>query len=382
MRSFPPGLVVEHPDSWAYLPADWEQQGSWREAIRHIDRFATARARARGFTRWWVPLLRDTVDVGCVGVFLRAPYGLLDRPPAAVRLSRHEHDRALPSAQAIDEVLRDHPGSDGVQLAPPRIEPVPGSRLGGVRLRQQVGVGRRRKVQEHVRWLVPVTGVVWVLSTSFTDPFEDVDGLLPEIDALANGMRDPMRNADVPFVVLRPGVPEMNAGSRYVARNVENCSLAIDRQNSQVTWVDDAFRQGCVQLPLGPGSGEVAGLLRATFPPIKAAHPRYPDVWRLMLVDGDGHVLARSAPQRLQWRDTMWPVESLETSGLPVHDRRFRSTRHMQKAHPGAAPLWMFTGGIPMMLFWALVAHVLLLVVGGLVTGDPIWSDWSGFFGR
>ncbi|MCA0146557.1 hypothetical protein [Blastococcus sp. LR1] len=323
-------------------------------------------------------MLRDAADAGCVGVFFQSGLGPNAKPTAAVRLSRYEHDPALPAAQAIDEVLRNHLRPEDQRLALPLIEPVPGSAVGAVRLRQQVGAGRwRRRVQEHALWLVPVAGAVWALSTSFTDPVGGADRLLSEIDALANGVRDPMRNADVPFVVLRS---EPVAAGGLLVRKIPHCSLTIDRESGVVTWVDDAVRRR-VQLPLGNGPGEVAGLLRASYPPVKAGHPQLPDVFRLMLVDGSGRVLARSAVRAAAHMDQMWPVELLETSGLPVQTRRFKNTRLLNKAHPGAAPLWVFSGGLWLLMLWSLLGAVLLLVVGGLVVGDPIWSDWSGFFG-
>ncbi|WP_104524988.1 hypothetical protein [Blastococcus atacamensis] len=376
MLSHPPGLVVEHARPWAYFPADWEQQGSWRDFTRHLEYIGMPRSRARGFTGSWLPVLRDTIDAGCVGVFLRMDGGLPDPPEMAVRLSRHEHDPALPAAQAVDEVLRAHLRSDDPRLAPPLIEPVPGSGVGAVRMRRQVGRRRWARVQEQVRWFVPVAGAVWVLSTSLTDYQGVVAANLRTIDELANGMRARMPVVEGPVVVLRPGVPGTDADPHRSAQNMAHCSLTIDREKREVTWVEDAFRRRRVHLPLGSGPGEVAGLLRATFPPIKAGSPQFHDSWRLMLIDADGRVLVRSALEPLRSLDTMWPVELLETSGLPVYDRRFTSTRQMEQAHPGAAPMWIFTGGLWMLTFWALLGAVLLLVVGGLLVGDPIWSDW------
>ncbi|NEK86965.1 hypothetical protein GCU60_14565 [Blastococcus saxobsidens] len=379
MESRPPGLVVEHSDSWAYFPPDWEQQGSWREATRHLRHPFTSRARTKSFTRWWAPVLENAVATGCVGVFLHAGFrGLLEQPDLVVRLVRHEHDPAVPAAQAIDEVLRNALRPDDPRLAPPVIEPVPGSDVGAVRVRQRVGGRRWAKVQEHVRWLVPVAGVVWELSTSSTGRVEDMERRLPKIDALVNGMRDPMRNADVPFVVLRP---EMTAAGGLLVRDIPHSSLTIDREGGEVIWEDDAVRQRRVELPLGTGPGEVAGLLRASYPPVKAGHPRIPDVFRLMLVDDSGRVVARSAAWAAAYMDKMWPVELLETSGLPVQTRRFSNTRLLNKAHPGAAPLWVFSGGLWLLMLWALLGAVVVLAVGGLLAGNPIWSDWSGFLG-
>ncbi|RBY87095.1 hypothetical protein DQ244_17300 [Blastococcus sp. TBT05-19] len=381
MESYPPGIVVEHERSWAYFPADCEKQGSWQEAIRHLDQ-GTARGRARRFTKRWLPVLRDTLDDACVGVFLRSSAGLYLPPSAVVRLTRYGYDPSVPAAQAVDEVLQELLRPENQRVSPPLIEPVPGSAVGAVRVRHQVAVdGGGSSVQEHALWVVPVAGAVWALSTSFTDPVGGVDGLLSELDALANGMRDPMRNADVPFVVLRPEIPEPAAAGGLLVGNLPTSSLTIDRERGEVTWVDDAIRQRRVQLPLGTGPGEVAGLLRAIFPPTKIGHPRLPDVFRVMLVDDSGRVLARSAARPASWLDEMWPVELLEASGLPVQTRRFDNTRLLHKAHPGAAPLWVFTGGLWLLMLWGLLGAALLLAVGGALAGNPIWSDWSGFFG-
>ena len=100
-----------------------------------------------------------------------------------------------------------------------------------------------------------------------------------------------------------------------------------------------------------------------------------------MLVDGSGRVLARSDARAAAYMDQMWPVELLETSGLPVQTRRFSNTRLLNKAHPGAAPLWVFSGGLWLLMLWALLGAVVVLAVGGFLAGNPIWSDWSGFFG-
>jgi hypothetical protein len=155
-------------------------------------------------------------------------------------------------------------------------------------------------------------------------------------------------------VEVRPVVPEMG-GLKVVPDprpRIERCRLVVDRTAGTATWLSDGAKQERVEFRIGDGPGELAGLVRAVYP------PAMPNAWdtvlagRVLLVDSGGRVLARSAMLTQALFDQAWPMGLLESTGLPVREERFRNTRLAHKAHPGAAPLWPFTAGY----FWFLLA--------------------------
>ena len=120
------------------------------------------------------------------------------------------------------------------------------------------------------------------------------------------------------------------------------------------------------------------------------ARQQRPGLGLALGIQGGRHVVAdvrggdRSeyrGERRLLAREQRSHPALLETGGLPVQTRRFANTRILNKAHPGAAPLWVFSGGLWLLMLWALLGAVVVLAVGGLLAGNPIWSDWSGFLG-
>ena len=375
MRSFPPGLRVEHSELWAYIPADGDVRSSALDVIfprvRGRQGFEQWR-RADPIDRWWLPAVRPAVDSGCTGVFLLLPEGVFGPPAAVVRLDRVERDPVAPPADLVDDAVHELLLPDELQVAPPRVEPLPGAGGERVRLRQRARGTGRGEVVDHASWVLHAAGAVWTLSTSFTDAAEAARWL-PEIDSLAEGVRSRVQYTEDGTTVVRPEIPEPRPPFGF-GRLVARSFLAIDRGRGEVTWADDNFRQRRMTLPLGPGAGEVAGLLRATYRFAYYVRPKAN--CRLMLVDGEGRVLARSAVWQVDDFDRAWPVGLLEASGLPVHDRRFKNTAVMDKAYPDSAPMYWFTGNVWMLPLLGLVLFALVIAVGGLVVGDPIWSDW------
>ncbi|MGY1688853.1 hypothetical protein [Geodermatophilus sp. SYSU D01105] len=146
---------------------------------------------------------------------------------------------------------------------------------------------------------------------------------------------------------VRPVVPEM--GDVKVVPDprprIERCRLVVDRSAGTATWLSDGAKQERVGFRIGDGPGELAGLVRALYPPMM------PNAWdtvlagRVLLVDSGGRVLARSGMLAQALFDQAWPMGLLESTGLPVREERFRNTRLAQKAHPGTAPLWPLTAG-------------------------------------
>ena len=376
MRSFPPGLLVEHSELWAYIPADGDVSRSAAEAAvtRAPDRLGVASTAVDPVGRWWLPAIRPAVEAGCTGVFLLLPDGDDGPPAAVVRLDRFEGDPAVPPARLVDDVVRGLLLPDRLQVAPPRMEPVPGTGGERVRLRQRARGTRRGEAVEHASWALRAAGAVWTLSTSFTDAAVAARWL-PEIDSLVEGVGSRAQYTDDGTVVVRPDIPEPRPRVGF-GHSVARSYLAIDRERGEVTWADDNVRQRRVQLPLGSGPGEVAALLRARYRPSYYGPWYMPDECRLMLVDGEGRVLARSASWVVRNFDRGWPVGLLEATGLPVHDQRFENTSVMNEVYPGSAPMSWLTGNFWMTPLLAVLAFVLMIAVGGLVVGDPIWSDW------
>ncbi|MGY1703942.1 hypothetical protein ACI79C_05150 [Geodermatophilus sp. SYSU D00697] len=167
-------------------------------------------------------------------------------------------------------------------------------------------------------------------------------------------------------VEVRPVVPEMG-GVKVVPDprpRIERCRLVVDRSAGTATWLSDGGKQERRDLRIGDGPGELAGLVRAVYPPMM------PNAWetvlagRVLLVDAGGRVLARSGMLTQVLFDQAWPMGLLKSTGLPVREERFRNTRLAQKAHPGAAPLWPLTAGF----YWFLltVATIVALLFGAV----------------
>jgi hypothetical protein len=163
---------------------------------------------------------------------------------------------------------------------------------------------------------------------------------------------------------VRPVVPEMG-GIKVVPDprpRIERCRLVVDRTAGTATWLSDGAKQERVEFRIGDGPGELAGLVRAVYPPMM------PNAWetvlagRVLLVDASGRVLARSGMLTQVLFEQAWPMGLLESTGLPVREERFRNTRLAQKAHPGAAPLWPLTAGF----YWFVltVATIVALLFG------------------
>jgi hypothetical protein len=138
---------------------------------------------------------------------------------------------------------------------------------------------------------------------------------------------------------VRPVVPEM--GDLKVVPDprprIERCRLVVDRSAGTATWLSDGAKQERLELRIGDGSGELAGLVRAVYPPMM------PNAWetvlagRVLLVDSRGRVLARSGMLTQVLFDQAWPMGLLESTGLPVREERFRNTR-LPRRHTPAPP--------------------------------------------
>lgn len=144
-----------------------------------------------------------------------------------------------------------------------------------------------------------------------------------------------------------------------------HCRLTVDAAAGAAEWVPDQVGAAPVTLTVGSGPGQLAGLVRAVYP---GAFPNAVHValcGRVLLVDGSGAVLARSAQVPQNVFDQAWPIAVLRQSGLPVAEERFKNTRLLQRTHRGAAPLWPLTAGY---LWFLLSITVVLLLVAGLAT--------------
>ena len=144
-----------------------------------------------------------------------------------------------------------------------------------------------------------------------------------------------------------------------------HCRLTVDATAGTAEWVPDKIGAAPVTLAVGTGPGQFAGLVRAVYPGAfpNAVHDSLSG--RVLLVDGRGTVVARSAQVPQSVFDQAWPIAVLRQSGLPVTEKRFKNTRLLHKAHRGAAPLWPLTAGY----FWFLLTiTVVLLLAAGLAT--------------
>ena len=175
-------------------------------------------------------------------------------------------------------------------------------------------------------------------------------------------------------VELRPDTPDLS-GSLVFADprpGFARCRLRVDLGAGTASWLGDGRSREPVDLSIGDGPGELAAVLRLV-------HPR--NFWfphdlagRLLLVDSAGRVLARSRLVQQAVLFQMWPYLVLDACGLPVREVRYRNSRLVQKAHPGAAPSWPFTAGY----FWLLLAtSVLTSAFVGLMALVVVLTGWS-----
>jgi hypothetical protein len=176
----------------------------------------------------------------------------------------------------------------------------------------------------------------------------------------------------VSAVETRPPMPELKGVSWPDPRpGLARCRLAVDRAVGTATWTGDGSRTEQHEFRLGDGPGELAALIRVV-------HPRSfwePDLsGRLLLVGSTGRVLARSRLLPQYAFEQMWPFSVLDASGLPVTEEWFDNIRLAQKAHPGAAPLWLFTAGYGWLL---LASFTFTAVLFGLIALVVVLTGWS-----
>lgn len=141
---------------------------------------------------------------------------------------------------------------------------------------------------------------------------------------------------------------------------LERCRLVVDRDAGTLTWHPEGGSDS-TSLPLGDGPGQVAAVVRAVYP--ASFHFGVDTLLsgRVLLVDSTGRVLLRSKLLTQELFDEAWPLTLLRTSGLPAREERFGSTRVLQRAHRGAAPLWPLTAGFGWFLLSTLVVVLGLL---------------------
>jgi hypothetical protein len=177
----------------------------------------------------------------------------------------------------------------------------------------------------------------------------------------------------VSAVEIRPFVPEL--GDLKVVPDprprLARTRLVVDRAAGTAVWHGERERDAPVELRLGSGRGELAGLVRAVYPPAMPSGLETRLAGRVLLVDGEGAVLVRSGQHTQAVFDRAWPLAVLDASGLPVREERFRNTRLAQQAHRGAAPFWPLTAGlgwfalslgIALALFWGAVALIVAVL--------------------
>jgi hypothetical protein len=178
----------------------------------------------------------------------------------------------------------------------------------------------------------------------------------------------------VSAVEIRPDIPDL-AGVLMIpdpGPGIARCRLIVDHDAGTAVWLSDGRSQERVELRIGDGPGELADVLRLVYP----RDFWFPDhlAGRLLLVDSTGRVIARS---RLVQQDVFfqtWPYPVLDASGLPVREVRYRNSRLVQKAHPGAAPSWPFTAGYCWML---LVNSVIVTALFGFMALVVMLTGWS-----
>jgi len=176
----------------------------------------------------------------------------------------------------------------------------------------------------------------------------------------------------VSAVEIRPGVADdMSCYLLMPDREpgLDRCTLVVDRSAGTATWTGDGYRMRRAKMRLGLGAGELAEVVRAVSPYVCQG-----GLWgRLLLVDGNGRVLARSllAPQEVL--EQFWPLDAFDGTGLPVRAEEFRNTRLLQRAHPGAAPAWPFTAGYFWLQLACLVSTGALL---GLIALVVVLTGW------
>lgn len=170
------------------------------------------------------------------------------------------------------------------------------------------------------------------------------------------------------LVTIRPALPDLSA-TPVVPDPIEairRAYLRLDPGSGELVWCSDRQRPREERLPLGPGRGGVTELVVARYGSIN----RLTDVARLLLVNGEGRVLASSRLWIWPVFEQVWSEQVLapaRSAGLEVVSRRFRSPRLVQKAYPGGAKRWYLNSQPWLFLVTAstlvgLVALVLVLL--------------------
>ncbi len=175
-------------------------------------------------------------------------------------------------------------------------------------------------------------------------------------------------------VDIHPDTPDLSGSLMFPdpRPGFARCRLRVDLGASTASWLGDGRSQEPVDLRIGDGSGELAAVLRLIYP----RNFWFPHdlAGRLLLVDSTGRVLARSRLVQQAILFQMWPYQVLDACGLPVREVRYRNSRLVQKAHPGATPSWPFTAGY----YWLLLTTaVLTAALFGLMALVVVLTGWS-----
>ena len=123
--------------------------------------------------------------------------------------------------------------------------------------------------------------------------------------------------------------------------------LRADPRTGDLLWIRDPFftwakgRRYRLALPAAGRPGAVTSLCLATYT-LRAGFQTF-ITRRLLLLDRDGRVLAAARPRDVDMGKQVWPAElfaPLRAVGIGLTEERFPDARALNRAHPGASPLW------------------------------------------
>jgi hypothetical protein len=147
-------------------------------------------------------------------------------------------------------------------------------------------------------------------------------------------------------IEVRPVLPTAPR-QRAAAATLGKAVLRAEPRAGTLLWIREPFftwakgRRYLLALPATGRPGAVTSLCLATYT-LRASFQTF-ITRRLLLLDRDGRVLAAARPREVNMARQVWPPElfaPLRAVGIGLTEERFADARALNRAHPGASPLW------------------------------------------
>lgn len=147
--------------------------------------------------------------------------------------------------------------------------------------------------------------------------------------------------SDVSVIEIRPSAPPGRRPSRALANVLRKSLLRADPQAGTLLLAEPpsrTWRPACEWLLPLPATGRpdaVTTVCLASYVQ-RVKFWNYP-LWRMLLLDRDGHALAATREHDQQKGRYMWPAElftPLREVGIGVTEERFANATQLSQAHP------------------------------------------------